>query len=128
LDILLTDIRSLSVVSLDKSEENKKIHEKVEAMTDIAHPKHDLWLHRPKAVVMRSLSIGWRRRITTLISSMLISRWFGKLCFLWTKHPKLYLPCSPDSSLPKGFASWCGKNSWLVLSLPLLRYWRAIRL
>jgi hypothetical protein len=34
------------------AEENKRIHEEVEAMTDVAHPKHDLWLHRPKAVVM----------------------------------------------------------------------------
>ena len=48
----LTDIRSFPVVSSDKSEEDRKIHEKVEAMTDAAHPKHDLWLHRPKAVVM----------------------------------------------------------------------------
>ncbi|KAK1631399.1 hypothetical protein QYE76_005714 [Lolium multiflorum] len=35
-----------------KSEEDKKIHEEVEAMTDVAHPKHDLWLYRPKAVIM----------------------------------------------------------------------------
>jgi hypothetical protein len=52
LDVLLTDIRSFTVVSSDKSEDNKKIHEKVEAMTDVAHPKHDLWLHRLKAVIM----------------------------------------------------------------------------
>lgn len=48
----LTDIRSLTVVSSDESEENKRIHEKIEAMTDVAHPKHDLWLHRPKAVIV----------------------------------------------------------------------------
>ncbi|KAK1699348.1 hypothetical protein QYE76_016045 [Lolium multiflorum] len=43
---------AVTFVASDKSEENKKIHEKVEAMTDVAHPKHDLWLHRPKAVIM----------------------------------------------------------------------------
>ncbi|KAK1664061.1 hypothetical protein QYE76_052220 [Lolium multiflorum] len=52
LDGLHVATESLGFVSSDKSEENKKIHEKVEAMTDVAHPKHDLWLHRPKAVVM----------------------------------------------------------------------------
>ncbi|KAK1628484.1 hypothetical protein QYE76_002799 [Lolium multiflorum] len=52
LDGLHVATESLGVVSSDKSEENKKIHEKVEAMTDVAHPKHDLWLHRPKAVIM----------------------------------------------------------------------------
>ena len=36
----------------DATEENRKIHEEVEAMTDVAHPTHGLWLHRPKAVVM----------------------------------------------------------------------------
>ncbi|KAK1642613.1 hypothetical protein QYE76_060418 [Lolium multiflorum] len=56
--VLRESIKDLLVVSSDKSEENKKIHEKVEAMTDVAHPKHDLWLHRPKAVIMANLSIG----------------------------------------------------------------------
>ncbi|KAK1618269.1 hypothetical protein QYE76_023786 [Lolium multiflorum] len=41
-----------SLGSSDAAEENKKIHEEVEAMTDVAHPTHGLWLHRPKAVVM----------------------------------------------------------------------------
>ncbi|KAK1653718.1 hypothetical protein QYE76_071523 [Lolium multiflorum] len=50
--VLRESIKELLVVASDKSEENKKIHEKVEAMTDVAHPKHDLWLHRPKAVIM----------------------------------------------------------------------------
>ncbi|KAK1668933.1 hypothetical protein QYE76_057092 [Lolium multiflorum] len=43
---------SLGFVASDAAEENKKIHEEVEAMTDVAHPNHGLWLHRPKAVVM----------------------------------------------------------------------------
>ncbi|KAK1629073.1 hypothetical protein QYE76_003388 [Lolium multiflorum] len=43
---------SAPVVALDAAEEDKKIHEEVEAMTDVAHPTHGLWLHRPKAVVM----------------------------------------------------------------------------
>ncbi|XP_071683832.1 uncharacterized protein [Lolium perenne] len=34
------------------SEEDRKIHEEVEAMTDVAHPTHGLWQHRPKAVIM----------------------------------------------------------------------------
>ncbi|KAK1631089.1 hypothetical protein QYE76_005404 [Lolium multiflorum] len=41
-----------SAPASDAAEENKKIHEEVEAMTDVAHPTHGLWLHRPKAVVM----------------------------------------------------------------------------
>ncbi|KAK1631199.1 hypothetical protein QYE76_005514 [Lolium multiflorum] len=52
LDGLHVATESLGFVASDKSEENKKIHEKVEAMTDVAHPKHDLWLHRPKAFIM----------------------------------------------------------------------------
>jgi hypothetical protein len=42
----------LTVVASNESEENKRIHEKIEAMTDIAHPKHELWSNRPKAVVV----------------------------------------------------------------------------
>ncbi|KAK1613930.1 hypothetical protein QYE76_019447 [Lolium multiflorum] len=41
-----------NLVASDAAEENKKIHEEVEAMTDVGHPNHGLWLHRPKAVVM----------------------------------------------------------------------------
>ncbi|KAK1606934.1 hypothetical protein QYE76_030607 [Lolium multiflorum] len=41
-----------SLGSSDAAEEDRKIHEEVEAMTDVAHPTHGLWLHRPKAVVM----------------------------------------------------------------------------
>jgi hypothetical protein len=44
----------LTVVASDESEENKRIHEKIEAMSDVAHPKHELWSHpnRPKAVAV----------------------------------------------------------------------------
>ncbi|KAK1665789.1 hypothetical protein QYE76_053948 [Lolium multiflorum] len=52
LDGLHMATESLGFVASDAAEENKKIHEEVEAMTDIAHPNHGLWLHRPKAVVM----------------------------------------------------------------------------
>ena len=52
LNVPLTDSCPFPVVASDAAEENKRIHEEVEAMTDDAHPKHDLWLHRPKAVVM----------------------------------------------------------------------------
>jgi hypothetical protein len=41
-----------TVAAPDASEENKRIHEKIEAMTDTAHPKHELWSHRPKAVIV----------------------------------------------------------------------------
>ncbi|KAK1627149.1 hypothetical protein QYE76_001464 [Lolium multiflorum] len=40
------------IVASDAAEEDRKIHEEVEAMTDVAHPTHGLWLHRPKAVIM----------------------------------------------------------------------------
>ncbi|KAK1606307.1 hypothetical protein QYE76_029980 [Lolium multiflorum] len=52
LDGLHIATESLGFVASDAAEENKKIHEEVEAMTDIAHPNHGLWLHRLKAVVM----------------------------------------------------------------------------
>jgi hypothetical protein len=52
LNVPLTGSYSFPVVASDVAEENKKIHEEVEAMTDVAHPNHGLWLHRPKAVVM----------------------------------------------------------------------------
>jgi hypothetical protein len=52
LEYSLTDLRLLTVVASDESEENKRIHEKIEAMTDVAHPKHELWSHRPKAVTV----------------------------------------------------------------------------
>jgi hypothetical protein len=42
----------LIVVASDESEENRRIHEKIEAMTDVVHPKHELWSNRPKAVIM----------------------------------------------------------------------------
>jgi hypothetical protein len=42
----------LTIVASDESEENKRIHEKIEAMTDVAHPKHELWSYRPKAIVV----------------------------------------------------------------------------
>ncbi|KAK1617131.1 hypothetical protein QYE76_022648 [Lolium multiflorum] len=51
LDGLHVATESLGFVASDATEENKKIHEEVE-MTDVAHPTHGLWLHRPKAVVM----------------------------------------------------------------------------
>ncbi|KAK1619944.1 hypothetical protein QYE76_025461 [Lolium multiflorum] len=52
LDGLHIASESLGFVASDATEENRKIHEEVEAMTDVAHPTHGLWLHRPKAVVM----------------------------------------------------------------------------
>ncbi|KAK1698549.1 hypothetical protein QYE76_015246 [Lolium multiflorum] len=52
LDGLHVATESLGFVASDVAEENKKIHEEVEAMTDVAHLNHGLWLHRPKAVVM----------------------------------------------------------------------------
>ncbi|KAK1645939.1 hypothetical protein QYE76_063744 [Lolium multiflorum] len=52
LDGLHIATESLGFVASDAAEENKKIYEEVEAMTDVAHPNHGLWLHRPKAVVM----------------------------------------------------------------------------
>ncbi|KAK1642437.1 hypothetical protein QYE76_060242 [Lolium multiflorum] len=52
LDGLHIATESLGFVASDVAEENKKIHEEVEAMSDVAHPNHGLWLHRPKAVVM----------------------------------------------------------------------------
>ncbi|KAK1682701.1 hypothetical protein QYE76_043549 [Lolium multiflorum] len=52
LDGLHIATESLGFVASDVAEENRKIHEEVEAMTDVAHPNHGLWLHRPKAVVM----------------------------------------------------------------------------
>src|SRR5215217_4114920 len=52
LNVPLTGSCSFPVVASDAAEENKRIHEEVEAMTDVAHPKHDLWLHRPKAVIV----------------------------------------------------------------------------
>ncbi|KAK1611472.1 hypothetical protein QYE76_035145 [Lolium multiflorum] len=52
LDGLHIATESLGFVASDAAEENKRIHEEVEAMTDVAHPNHGLWLHRPKAVVM----------------------------------------------------------------------------
>jgi hypothetical protein len=41
-----------TVVAFDESEENKRIHEKIAAMTDVSHPKHELWSNRSKAVAM----------------------------------------------------------------------------
>ncbi|KAK1682980.1 hypothetical protein QYE76_043828 [Lolium multiflorum] len=52
LDGLHIATESLGFVASDAAEENKRIHEEVEVMTDVAQPKHDLWLHRPKVVVM----------------------------------------------------------------------------
>ena len=39
-------------MAFDESGENRRIHEKIEAMTDVAHLKHELWSNRPKAVAM----------------------------------------------------------------------------
>ena len=43
---------TLTVVTFDESEENKRIHEKIAAMTDVTHPKHELWSNQSKAVAM----------------------------------------------------------------------------
>jgi hypothetical protein len=48
----LTDFCFSTVVASDSREENTRIHEKIEAMTNVAHPKHELWSHQPKAVVV----------------------------------------------------------------------------
>jgi hypothetical protein len=51
--ILLKLEHSLTdLVVASAAEENKKIHEKIEAMINVAHPKHELWSNRPKAVVV----------------------------------------------------------------------------
>nr|XP_051206774.1 actin cytoskeleton-regulatory complex protein PAN1-like [Lolium perenne] len=52
LDRLRAATESLSFVAFDESEENRRIHEKIEAMTDVSHPKHELWSNRPKAVAV----------------------------------------------------------------------------
>ncbi|KAK1698514.1 hypothetical protein QYE76_015211 [Lolium multiflorum] len=52
LDRLRVATESLSFAAPDASEENKRIHEKIEAMTNTAHPKHELWFHRSKAVIV----------------------------------------------------------------------------
>jgi hypothetical protein len=39
-------------VAFDESEENRRINEKIQAMTDVSHPKHELWSNRPKAVTV----------------------------------------------------------------------------
>jgi hypothetical protein len=41
---------SSTIVASDESEENKRINEKIAVMTDVAHPKHELWSNRSKAV------------------------------------------------------------------------------
>ncbi|KAK1602267.1 hypothetical protein QYE76_037708 [Lolium multiflorum] len=52
LDRLRVATESLSFVAFDESEENKRIHEKIAAMTDVTHPKHELWSNRSKAVAI----------------------------------------------------------------------------
>ena len=51
-NLLLTIFCISTVVAFDESEENRRIHEKIEAMTDVSHPKHELWSNRPKAVAV----------------------------------------------------------------------------
>jgi hypothetical protein len=41
-----------TVVAFDESEEDSRIHEKIVVMTDVAHPKHELWSNRSKAIAM----------------------------------------------------------------------------
>ena len=48
----VVDVCFFTVVASDEDEENKRIHEKIEAMADAAHPKHELWSNRPKAVAV----------------------------------------------------------------------------
>nr|XP_051221385.1 uncharacterized protein LOC127339590 [Lolium perenne] len=50
--VLRESIANLMVTAPDEDEENKRIHEKIEAMADVAHPNHELWSNRPKAVVV----------------------------------------------------------------------------
>nr|XP_051197352.1 uncharacterized protein LOC127310747 [Lolium perenne] len=40
------------VIAFDESEENKQIHEKIASMTDITHPKCELWSNQSKAVIV----------------------------------------------------------------------------
>jgi hypothetical protein len=42
LEYPLTDFCFSTVVASDSTEENKRIHEKIEAMTNVVHPKHEL--------------------------------------------------------------------------------------
>jgi hypothetical protein len=68
-----------------------------------------------------NLNIEQRRCTITLTNSMLISRWSGEPCFLWTKRLKLYLLCLLNSRPLKGFDYWYEKSSWPALNLPLLQ-------
>ncbi|KAK1682805.1 hypothetical protein QYE76_043653 [Lolium multiflorum] len=80
LDGLHVATESLGFVASDAAEENKKIHEEVEAMTDVAHPNHGLWLHRPKAVVMAKFKYRQAGEIDNLTVSLgqstLVVLWF----------------------------------------------------
>jgi hypothetical protein len=43
---------SSQVVVSDESEGNRRIHEKIAVMTDLSHPKCELWSNRPKAIIV----------------------------------------------------------------------------
>jgi hypothetical protein len=51
-NLLLIQFLISTVVAFDESEENKRIHEKIAAMTDVSHPKHELWSNQSMAVAM----------------------------------------------------------------------------
>ncbi|KAK1645251.1 hypothetical protein QYE76_063056 [Lolium multiflorum] len=52
LDCLRVATESLRFTASNESEENKRIHEKIAAMTDITHPKCELWSNRSKAIIV----------------------------------------------------------------------------
>ncbi|KAK1610952.1 hypothetical protein QYE76_034625 [Lolium multiflorum] len=119
---------AVTFVSSDKSEEDKKIHEKVEAMTDVAHPKHDLWLHRPKAVIMAKFEYRVEK------AHYYFDKFHAHLTMVWKtlfpldQAPETLSALFTRFKSPERIRLLCGKNFWLVLNLPLLRYWRAIHL
>jgi hypothetical protein len=43
---------SSKVAASDESEENRRIHEKIAVMTDISHPKCELWSNQSKAAIV----------------------------------------------------------------------------
>jgi hypothetical protein len=43
---------SSTVVAFNALEENKRVHDKIEAMTDLSHPKSSVWRNRSKAATV----------------------------------------------------------------------------
>jgi hypothetical protein len=59
---LLTCSLSSKVIAFDELEENRRIHEKIAAMTDITHPKCELWSNQSKAVTVAK-SEYWAEKV-----------------------------------------------------------------